>query len=55
MLANIDGLDFARAIAMFGMLIVNFGVITGAEGNGPTWMIGFQSLFQGHASVQVSL
>ncbi|EON72542.1 hypothetical protein H131_10393 [Lysinibacillus sphaericus OT4b.31] len=47
---RIEGLDFARALAMFGMLVVNFGVITGAEGNGPTWLIGVQSLFQGRAS-----
>lgn len=35
---RIIGLDFARAWAMFGMLIVNFMVITGAEGNGPPWL-----------------
>ncbi|MGQ4669611.1 hypothetical protein ACUIJ5_04740 [Bacillus toyonensis] len=28
---RIIGLDFARALAMFGMLLVNFMVITGAE------------------------
>lgn len=47
---RIEGLDFARAVAMFGMFVVNFGVITGAEGNGPTWLIWVQSLFQGRAS-----
>lgn len=47
---RVEGLDFARALAMFGMLVVNFGVITGADGNGPTWLIWVQSLFQGRAS-----
>ncbi|KEK25081.1 DUF418 domain-containing protein [Bacillus gaemokensis] len=47
---RIIGLDFARAWAMFGMLIVNFMVITGAEGNGPPWLITFMSLFEGRAS-----
>lgn len=47
---RIIGLDFARAWAMFGMLIVNFMVITGAEGNGPPWLIVFMSLFEGRAS-----
>lgn len=44
------GLDFARAWALFGMLIVNFIVITNAEHNGPTWLITVTSLFQGRAS-----
>lgn len=47
---RIIGLDFARAWAMFGMLIVNFMVITRAEGNGPPWLITFMSLFEGRAS-----
>ncbi|PFZ08167.1 hypothetical protein COL60_17305 [Bacillus pseudomycoides] len=47
---RIIGLDFARAWAMFGMLIVNFMVITGAEGNGPPSLIAFMSLFEGRAS-----
>ncbi|PEC20462.1 hypothetical protein COM96_19770 [Bacillus cereus] len=47
---RIIGLDFARALAMFGMLLVNFMVITGAEGNGPPFLITFMSLFEGRAS-----
>lgn len=47
---RINGLDFARAWAMFGMLIINFSVITNAEGNGPPWLIHFTSLFQGRAA-----
>ncbi|MEH6945439.1 DUF418 domain-containing protein, partial [Bacillus sp. JJ722] len=47
---RIEGLDFARALAMFGMLIVNYTVIMGAEGNGPDWLVWFTELFQGRAS-----
>ncbi len=47
---RIIGLDFARAWAMFGMLLVNFMVITGAEGNGPPLLRTFMSLFEGRAS-----
>ncbi len=47
---RIIGLDFARAWAMFGMLLVNFMVITGAEGNGTPFLITFMSLFEGRAS-----
>lgn len=47
---RIEGLDFARALAMFGMLIVNFKIIMGAVGNGPDWLIWFTELFEGRAS-----
>lgn len=47
---RIEGLDFARALAMLGMFIVNFGVITGSTTNGSTWLIAFQHLFEGRAS-----
>lgn len=47
---RIEGLDFARALAMFGMLIVNFKIIMGAVGNGPDWLIWFTGLFDGRAS-----
>ena len=47
---RIEGLDFARALAMFGMLIVNFKIIMGAVGNGPEWLIWFTGLFEGRAS-----
>lgn len=47
---RIFGLDFARAWAMFGMLLVNFMVITGAEGNGPPLLKTFMTLFEGRAS-----
>ncbi|WP_155592967.1 DUF418 domain-containing protein [Lysinibacillus cavernae] len=47
---RIEGLDFARALAMLGMFIVNFGVITGSTANGSKWLIHLQSLFEGRAS-----
>ncbi|WP_459502266.1 DUF418 domain-containing protein [Bacillus sp. C1] len=47
---RIEGLDFARALAMFGMLIVNYKILTGAAGNGPGWLIWFAELFEGRAS-----
>lgn len=47
---RIEGLDFARALAMLGMFIVNFGVITGSTTNGSTWLIALQHLFEGRAS-----
>jgi len=47
---RIEGLDFARALAMLGMFIVNFGVITGSTANGPTGLIALQNLFEGRAS-----
>ncbi|GAB0168396.1 heparan-alpha-glucosaminide N-acetyltransferase domain-containing protein [Lysinibacillus sp. CTST325] len=47
---RMEGLDFARALAMFGMLIVNFKIIMGAAGRGPDWLIWFTGLFEGRAS-----
>lgn len=47
---RIEGLDFARALAMLGMFIVNFGVISGSTANGSQWLIQLQSLFEGRAS-----
>ncbi|MBK3494723.1 DUF418 domain-containing protein [Viridibacillus sp. YIM B01967] len=48
--ARITGLDLARSLAMFGMFIVNFSVITGAETNGPNWLVRLTFLFEGRAS-----
>ncbi|MBG9941870.1 heparan-alpha-glucosaminide N-acetyltransferase domain-containing protein [Brevibacillus formosus] len=47
---RVIGLDFARAWAMLGMMIVNYVVILNAEHNGPDWLIALSSLFQGRAS-----
>lgn len=47
---RVIGLDFARAWAMLGMMLVNYVVILNAEHNGPDWLIALSSLFQGRAS-----
>jgi uncharacterized protein len=47
---RIEGLDVARSLALFGMFVVNYKVIVGAEGNGSEWIIWFTGLFQGRAS-----
>lgn len=47
---RIEGLDFARALALFGMFVVNYKVIVGAEGNGSEWLVWFTEIFQGRAS-----
>nr|WP_306981079.1 heparan-alpha-glucosaminide N-acetyltransferase domain-containing protein [Alkalicoccobacillus murimartini] len=47
---RIEGLDFARALAMFGMLLMNFVVVTGAKGNGSPMLVWFTNLFEGRAA-----
>ena len=47
---RIEGLDFARALAMFGMLLMNFVVVTGAKGNGSPIFVWFTNLFEGRAA-----
>lgn len=47
---RIIGIDVARSLAMFGMLIINYSVITGAEGKGPSWLIKLTSIIEGRAS-----
>ncbi len=36
---RITGYDFARALAIFGMVIVNFKIVMGAEKAGPHWLL----------------
>ncbi|TSB47771.1 DUF418 domain-containing protein [Alkalicoccobacillus porphyridii] len=47
---RVEGLDFARALAMFGMLVMNFMVVTGAQGNGAPALVWFTNLFEGRAA-----
>lgn len=47
---RIEGLDFARALALFGMFVVNYKVIFEADGIESEWLIWFTKLFQGRAS-----
>lgn len=46
---RIEGLDVARAIAIFGMIIVNFKIVMGADHGNSALMV-FSSLFEGRAS-----
>lgn len=48
--SRIEGLDFARALAMFGMMVMNFMVVTGAQGNGAPPLVWFTNLFEGRAA-----
>ncbi|WP_054707123.1 DUF418 domain-containing protein [Bacillus sp. JCM 19041] len=47
---RIEGLDLARALAMFGMILVNFMIVTGAKGNGHPLLVWFTNLFEGRAA-----
>jgi len=44
------GFDIARALAILGMVIVNYKIAMNAEGNGPGWLIAFTGLFEGRAA-----
>lgn len=45
---RIVGIDVARALAVFGMIIVNFKVVLGENGNG--WLKSFAAVFDGKAA-----
>ena len=47
---RILGYDFARAIAVFGMVIVNFKIVMGAEQAGPGWLVWLSGLLDGRAA-----
>lgn len=46
---RIVGFDFARAIAIFGMVIVNFKIAMNAD-NGSKILLWFSGIFEGRAS-----
>lgn len=46
---RIEGIDLARALAVFGMIIVNFKLVIGATGDN-AFLHGFAELFTGKAS-----
>lgn len=48
--SRIIGYDLARAIAIFGMVVVNFKIVMGAEKNGPDWLVNLVSLLNGRAA-----
>lgn len=47
---RIVGYDLARALAVFGMVVVNFKIVMGAEQNGPAWLVGLVGLLSGRAA-----
>ena len=48
--SRILGYDVARALAVFGMVIVNYKVVMNAGGNGPDWLVWLAGLFNGRAA-----
>jgi len=47
---RIAGYDLARALAVFGMVVVNFKIVMGAEEAGPSWLVGLVGLLDGRAA-----
>jgi uncharacterized protein len=47
---RIIGYDLARALAIFGMVVVNFKIVMGAESNGPAWLVSMAELLSGRAA-----
>lgn len=47
---RIVGYDVARAIAIFGMVIVNYKIAMGAQQNGPAWLVDLARLIDGRAA-----
>lgn len=46
---RIAGFDFARALAILGMIIVNYKIALNATGKGPDWLVLFSNAFDGRA------
>ena len=47
---RVIGFDLARALAVFGMVIVNFKVVMGAAAGGPLWLAALAGLLDGRAA-----
>ena len=47
---RIVGFDFARALAILGMIIVNYKIAMGAEDAGPDWLVALTGLLEGRAA-----
>ena len=47
---RIIGYDLARALAVFGMVVVNFKTVMSAEQGGPAWLGGLVGLLDGRAA-----
>jgi len=48
--SRLEGLDLARALAVFGMVVVNFEVVLVAAGSGPGWLAELTGLLHGRAA-----
>ncbi len=48
--SRIIGYDVARALAIFGMVIVNFKTVMYDKVSGPDWLLGLVNLFEGRAA-----
>ncbi len=46
---RIAGYDLARALAVFGMVVVNFKLVMGAADHGPHWLLTLAGLLEGRA------
>lgn len=47
---RIIGYDLARALAVSGMVVVNFKIVMGAQKNGPDWLVHLVGLLDGRAA-----
>ncbi|HYF62207.1 MAG TPA: heparan-alpha-glucosaminide N-acetyltransferase domain-containing protein, partial [Herpetosiphonaceae bacterium] len=47
---RIEGYDAARALAIFGMIVVNFKIVMGSGASGPRWLVALAGLFEGRAA-----
>lgn len=47
---RLEGIDFARAIAILGMTVVNFSIHIGNAEGDPAWLVQLESLFSGRAA-----
>lgn len=48
--SRIEGYDVARALAIFGMIVVNFKLVMGSSAAGPPWLVALAGLFEGRAA-----
>tara|TARA_B110000093_G_scaffold106228_1_gene114285 strand:- start:16587 stop:16898 length:312 start_codon:yes stop_codon:yes gene_type:complete len=47
---RIIGYDLARALALFGMVVVNFKIVMGTANNGPPRLVDLTGLLEGRAA-----
>lgn len=47
---RIAGYDIARALAIFGMVLVNYKIVMGTGQDGPRWLVLLAGLFEGRAA-----